>query len=87
MHRSQPLKDKPSTGHIVMPYVQGLGEVSKTSATSMEYKHILRGTTIKQLLIRPKDQDPKERESNVIYSYQCAEVDCDEEYIGKPLEP
>ena len=26
--------------------------------------------------------DPKDSQSNVIYSYQCKEVDCDEEYIG-----
>ena len=38
---------------------------------------------MKQLLVRPKDQDPKDRKSNVIYSYQCAEVDCNEKYIGE----
>ena len=39
--------------------------------------------TIKQVLVRPKDQDPKNHKNNVIYSYQCGEVDCDEEYIGE----
>ena len=35
------------------------------------------------MLIRPKDKDPTDCHSNVIYSYQCKEVDCNEEYIGE----
>ena len=29
------------------------------------------------------DQGPKEKKSGVIYSYQCGEISCDEEYIGE----
>ena len=36
-----------------------------------------------QMLVRPKDQDPKEKKSGVIYSYQCGAIDCGEEYIGE----
>ena len=39
--------------------------------------------TLKQQLVKPKDQDPKEKKSDVIYSYQCEEIACNEEYIGK----
>ena len=35
------------------------------------------------MLVRPKDKDPKDCQSNVIYSYQFMELDCDEEYIGE----
>ena len=35
------------------------------------------------MLVRPKDQDPKEKKSGVIYSYQCGAIDCREEYIGE----
>ena len=35
------------------------------------------------MLVKPKDKDPKDHQSNVIYSYQCKEVDCNEEYIGE----
>ena len=35
------------------------------------------------MLVRPKDQDPKERKSGVIYSYQCRAIYCGEEYIGE----
>ena len=34
------------------------------------------------MLVRPKDQDPKEK-SGVIYSYQCEAIDCGEEDISE----
>ena len=37
--------------------------------------------TLKPFLVKPKDQDPKEQKSGVIYSYQCGEIACNEEYI------
>ena len=30
-----------------------------------------------------KDQDPKDNKSGLIYSYQCPQLDCDDEYIGE----
>ena len=50
----------------------------------MEYKlRIIKGNaTIKQVLMKPKDRDPKESKSGLIYSYQCHHLDCDKEYIG-----
>ena len=33
------------------------------------------------MLARPKEKDPKEKASGVIYSYQCGANDCGEEYI------
>ena len=41
------------------------------------------GTTIKNLLMAPKDKDPMMKKSGVIYSYKCGRVQCDEEYIGE----
>ena len=40
-------------------------------------------TTIKQILMKPKDQDPKDKKSRVIYSYQCGDIACGEDYIGE----
>ena len=40
------------------------------------------GTTIKHLLVAPKDKGPMLKKSGVIYSYKCGRVECDEEYIG-----
>ena len=34
------------------------------------------------MLVKAKDQDPKEK-SGVIYCYQCGAIDCGEEYIGE----
>ena len=40
-------------------------------------------TTIKQVLMKAKDQDPKDNKSGIIYSYKHNHLDCDEEYIGE----
>ena len=41
------------------------------------------GTTIKNLLMAPKDQGPMQKSSGVIYRYKCDRVECDDEYIGE----
>ena len=33
--------------------------------------------------MKPKDQDPKDKKSGVIYSFQCNHIACNEEYIGE----
>ena len=45
--------------------------------------HLKKNSTLRQLLVRPKDNEPKEKESSVIYSYQCGETAYNEEYIGE----
>ena len=40
--------------------------------------HFKGNTTIKQILMQPKDS-----KSGLIYRYQCPQLDCDEEYIGE----
>ena len=57
-------------GYVVIPYTKGLVE---------SFKH----TTMKQVLMKPKDQDPKEKKNGVIYGFQCNHITCDEEYIGE----
>ena len=77
-------RDKPSIGNIVISYTQGLGEIFKKIC--MRYgihTHFMGSSILRQLLVRPKDQDPKEKKSVVIYSYQCGETASDEEYIGE----
>ena len=77
-------RGRSSIGHIVIPYVQGLGESIKCTCTKYGIQTYFRGNrTIKQMLVRPKDQDPKEKKSGVIYSYQCGAIDCGEEYIDE----
>ena len=38
-------------------------------------------TTRKQVLMKPKDQDPKDKKSGVISSFQCNHIACNEKYI------
>ena len=33
--------------------------------------------------MKPKDKDPKDKKSGIIYSFQCNYIACDEEYIGE----
>ena len=41
------------------------------------------GTTIKNLLMAPKDLDPIKSRSGVIYKFKCNRVECDDKYIGE----
>ena len=41
------------------------------------------GSTIKDLLVHPKDKDNILHKSAVIYRYRCGRVDCNEECIGE----
>ena len=71
-------------GQVVIPYMQGTAEIFKHICGKYGIKVLFKGnTTIKQLLMKPKDQDPMEKKSGVIYSYQCNNLACDEEYIGE----
>ena len=50
----------------------------------MVYRPISKETDLsKQLLVQPKDKDPKEKKSGVIYHYQYPAIDCGDEYIGE----
>ena len=65
--------------YIVVPYYSGLCEsIDRKFGVQVYFKG---GTTIKKLLMTPKDKDPIQKQSGVIYRYQCDRVDCDEENI------
>ena len=69
---------------MVVPYYGGLSESIKNIGGKFGVQvHCKGGTTIKNLLMSPKDKDPIQKQSGVIYSYHCDRVDCDEEYIGE----
>ena len=70
--------------YIVVPYYAGLSENIKNIGKKFGVQvHCKGGTTIKNLLMAPKDKDPMLKQSGVIYRYHCGRVDCDEEYIGE----
>ena len=69
---------------MVIPYVQGLGEGINHICTRYGIKtYFKRNRTLKQLLVQPKDKDPNEKQSAVIYHYQCPAIDCGDKYIGE----
>ena len=71
-------------GQVVIPYTKGLAESFKHICGKYGIQVHFKGyTTIKQALMKPKDQDPKEKKSQVICSFQCNHIACDEEYIGE----
>ena len=69
-------------GYLIIPYTKGLVESFKHTCGKYGTQTYFKGnTTIKQVLMKPKDQDPKEKKSGVIYSFQCNHITCNEEYI------
>ena len=75
---------KKTIGKIIIPYTKGTAESIKHICSKYGIKvHFKGNTTIKQILMKPKDTDPKDSKSALIYSYKCPQLDCDEEYIGE----
>ena len=75
-------------GQVFIPYTKGTAESFKHICGKYGIKvHFKGNTTIKQILMKPKDQDPKDKKSGVIYSYQCNNIACDEEYIRHSQDP
>ena len=71
-------------GQVVIPYTKGLVESFNHICGKYGIQvHFKGNTRIKQVLMKPKDQDPKEKKSRVIYSFQCNHIACNEEYIGE----
>ena len=71
-------------GHIVIPYTQGLCEsIKKICGRFGIQTHFKCGSTIKNLLVSPKDKDPMVTQSGAIYWYQCGDLGCDDDYIGE----
>ena len=71
-------------GHIVIPYMQGLCEsIKKICGRYGIQTHFKSGSTIKSLLVSPKDKDPMVNQSGAIYWYQCGALTCDDEYMGE----
>ena len=71
-------------GHLVILYTQGLCESIKRICSRYGIQtHFKGGSTIRNILVSPKDKDPMVNQSGAIYWYQCGDLDCDDEYIGE----
>ena len=70
--------------HIIVPYHRGFSESFKKVCNNHGVQVYFKGgTTIKNLLMAPKDQDPMKSRSDGIYRFKCDRVECDDEYIGE----
>ena len=73
--------NKAKIGQIVILYTKGTAESIKHICSKYGIQvHFKGNITIKQILMKPKDRDPKDSKSGLIYSYQ---LDCNDEYIGE----
>ena len=81
---TQPTANEVKTkGHIVIPYMHGLCKSIKKICERYGIQTYFKGnTTIKNLLVSPKDKYPMVNKSWAIYWFQCGDLICDDEYIG-----
>ena len=73
-----------SKGHIVIPYAWGLCKsIKKICESHCIQTHFKGNSTIKNLLVSPKDKDPMVNKSGTIYWFQCGDLTCNDENIGE----
>ena len=62
--------------------MQGIGEKIKKICKAKGIQVHFKGTnTLRTLLVRPKDKDPKLNKCGVIYHFECPQINCTEAYI------
>ena len=70
--------------NITIPYVSGLSEklrrIFRDKGVPVSFKP---KNTLRQALVHPKDKQPKDRQSNIVYAIQCQDSGCEELYIGE----
>ena len=83
-------KPNPSTGkliggaRVVIPYIKGLSEQYRHTLAKYRCKFFFKGTsTIKSLLMHPKDPIPDVQKTDIIYHWKCPADNCTAEYRGE----
>ena len=86
-HHITPAHTRPAEDHsrgpvITLPYVHGLSEAVWRVLTPLGLRVSFRpNTTLKLLLVRPKDWTPTEELAGVVYQVPCA--NCPASYVGQ----
>ena len=71
-------------GHIDIPYTQGpCKSIKKICGRYGIQTHFKGNSTIKNLLVSPKDKDPMVIKSGPIYWFQYGDLTCNDQYIGE----
>ena len=69
---------------IVVPYMPNTGEKFKKLCKKKGIQVHFKGTnTLRTALGNPKDKDPKNNQTGIIYHYQCPHINCPSAYIGE----
>ena len=77
-----PLHQPPRDLQFTLPYVRGLPEAVWRVLTPLGLTVSFRpNTTLKQLLVRPKDWTPTEKLAGVVYQVPC--TSCPASYVGQ----
>ena len=83
-------KPNPSTvkfiegARVVIPYIRGLSEQYRCTLAKYRVRVFFKGTsTIKSLLMHPKDPIPDAQETDIIYHWKRPADNCTSEYIGE----
>ena len=70
---------------VVIPYIKGLSEQYRHTLAKYKVRVFFKGTsTIKSLVVHPKDPLPDAQKTNIIYHWKCPAHNCPAEYIGEP---
>ena len=83
-------KPNPSTvkfiegARVAIPYIKGLSEQYRHTLAKYRVRVFFKGTsTIKSLLMHPKDPIPVAQKNDKIYHWKCPANNCTDEYIGE----
>ena len=69
---------------VVIPYIKGLSEQDRHNLAKYRVRVFFKSTsTIKSLLIHPKDPIPDAQKTDIIYPWKCPADNCTAEYIGE----
>ena len=67
---------------VTLPYVRGVSEVIKRVLSKVDVQVFFRPhTTLRNLLVHPKDPVPAGQKANVVYNIPC--LSCPKSYIGQ----
>ena len=82
---AQPITNEVKTkDHTIISYTQGLCKsITKISGRYGEQTHFKGNSTIKNLLVSPRDKDSMVNKSAAMYWFQCSDLTCNDEYIGE----
>ena len=73
---------------VIIPYIKGLSEQYSHTLAKHKVRVFFKGTsTIKSLLMHPKDPIPDAQKTDIIYHWKYPTNNCTAEYIGETTGP